>query len=109
MIVEKLKSFKMDCWSWKNSTKLLKVIGSYIRAVIRLLIWTILVFFSGLQRTLFTRSEIAGVDLKLVPLKCDLEETDEKLAYIDKLCLENPELIIENDPDDFPYNEGDKF
>lgn len=109
MIVEKLKSFKMDCWSWKNSTRLFKVVGSYIRALARLFIWTLIVFFSGLQRALFTRSEIAGVELKLAPLKCDLEETDDKLAYIDKLCMENPELLIEDDFNDFPHDEGDKF
>lgn len=109
MIIEKLKSFKMDL-SWIKSNRFLKVIGSYIRALARLFIWTILVFFSGLQRTLFMRSEVAGVDLKIVPLKCDIEETDERLAYIDKLCMENPELVIENDfDDDFPNNEGDEF
>lgn len=110
MIIEKLKFFKMDL-SWIKSNRFLKIIGSYIRALTRLFIWTILVFFSGLQRTLFMRSEVAGVDLKIVPLKCDIEETDERLAYIDKLCMENPELVIENDFDDndFPNDEGDEF
>ena len=96
-----------------------KVTGSYIRAFFRLIIWTILVFFSGLQRTLFMRSEVAGVDIKITPLKCDIEDTNEKLSYIDKLCLENPELIetVESnklqDEDFFDdtdeYNRGDEF
>lgn len=70
----------------------LKVFWSYIVALLRLVVWTIILFFSGLQRTLFTRSEVVGVDMKLTPLRCDLEDVDEKLAYIDKLCIENPDL-----------------
>lgn len=72
--------------------KFLKVLWSYVVAISRLIIWTIILFFSGLQRTLFTRSEIVGVDMKLMPLRCDMEDADEKLAYIDKLCIENPDL-----------------
>ena len=30
--------------------------------------------------------------MKLMPLRCDMEDADEKLAYIDKLCIENPDL-----------------
>jgi len=39
------------------------------------------------------RSEVASVDFKVLPLRCDMEDTDEKLAYLDKLCLENPDLM----------------
>lgn len=72
--------------------KFLKVFWSYVVAILRLIIWTIILFFSGLQRTLFTRNEIIGVDMRLMPLRCDMEDADEKLAYIDKLCIENPDL-----------------
>ena len=72
--------------------KFLKVFWSYVMALARLIIWTIIFFFSGLQRTLFTRNEVCGVDMKLLPLRCDMEDVDEKLAYIDKLCIENPDL-----------------
>ena len=80
---------------WKyipSIKKFLKVFWSYTIAFARLVIWTIILFFSGLQRTLFTRSELIGVDMKLAPLRCDMEDVDEKLAYIDKLCIENPDL-----------------
>ena len=88
-------------------------------ALARLVVWTVIFFFSGLQRTLFTRSEVAGVDMKLLPLRCDMEDVDEKLAYIDKLCIENPDLaeISEkayledeemNDIDDFPFDDGEE-
>ena len=93
--------------------KFFKVFGSYVIALARLIIWTILTFFSGLQRTLFVRSEVVGVELKVAPLRCDVEDTDEKLAYIDKLCMENPELActsMEDDffgDDEFPLDEDD--
>ena len=86
---------------------------SYVIAIARLIVWTILVFFSGLQRTLFMRSEIVGVELKVSSLRSDLKDTGEKLAYIDKLCMENPELskLYEgdeySDDEDFPF--GDEF
>ena len=46
-----------------------------------------------------------------------MEDTDEKLAYIDKLCMENPELVctsMENDydcfgDDEFPFDEDDNL
>lgn len=76
----------------KKTGKFFKIFGSYVRALSRLLVWTILMFFSGLQKTLFSRMEVAGVDIKLVPLRCDREEVNDKLAYIDKLCIENPDL-----------------
>ena len=77
---------------WTHILKFLKATWSYVLAVLRIFIWTIIFFFSGLQRTLFTRSEVVGVDMKLSPLRCDMEDVDEKLAYIDKLCIENPDL-----------------
>lgn len=93
-------------WLWCKLEKPVKRILSYVIAVLRLLIWTLLFFLSGLQRTLFVRSEVCGVDFKAMPLRCDMEETDDKLAYIDKLCLENPDLI-EAIEDDSPIDDID--
>lgn len=92
MIVDKLKTSKMNQFV-VNLSKLCRSLGSYLVALLRLGFWIILAFFSGLQRILFTRAEVIGMELKLAPLRCDLAETGEKLAYIDKLCLENPELV----------------
>ena len=86
-------------WLWSSMKKIFKVFMSYVIAVLRLLMWTVLFFLSGLQRTLFVRSEVCGVDFKAMPLRCDMEDTDDKLAYIDKLCLENPDLIEIADDD----------
>ena len=65
---------------------------SYLVAISRLILWTILLFFSGLQRILFLRNEVVSVEFKVIPLLCDRKDTKEKLAYIDKLCMENPDL-----------------
>ncbi len=98
-------------WLWNRLEKPFKDLISYLIALARLVIWTILVFFSGLQRTLFMRSEVVGVELKVTSLRSDLKDTDDKLAYIDKLCLENPELmeVVEDDfyGNDFPDDSGD--
>ena len=75
---------------------------SYFIALSRLVLWTVLFFFSGLQRTLFLRGEVVCVEFKTIPLKCDREDTGEKLAYLDKLCLENPDLVdFEGEEDSF--------
>ena len=90
-------------WLWSKVIRFFKVLWSYIVAVSRLIIWTIILFFTGLQRTLFMRSEIVGVEFKVIPLMCDREEFDDKLAYLDKLCIENPDLMgIE---DDIPFDD----
>lgn len=92
--------------------KVFNNLSSYFIALARLIIWTTLTFFSGLQRTLFTRSEVVGVELKIAPFRCDIKDTNDKLAYIDKLCLENPDLIVNNiaeNLDSFDEDFGEDF
>ena len=93
----------MECL-WSNIVKFFKVLWSYIVAVARLVIWVFIFFFTGLQRTLFTKSEVVGVDFKIMPLRCYREELDDKLAYLDKLCIENPDLIGMED-DEIPFDD----
>lgn len=91
-------------WQWFDIfVKFCKVIGSYVIALLRLFVWTAVFFFSGLQRTLFTKAEVVGVDFKIMPLRCYREELDDKLAYLDKLCIENPDLIGLGD-DEIPFD-----
>ena len=92
----------MECL-WSNIIKFFKVIWSYIVAIARLIVWTCIFFFSGLQRTLFMKSEVIGVDFRVLPLRCYREELDDKLAYLDKLCIENPDLI--GMEDEIPFDE----
>ena len=96
----------MECL-WSKVIKFCKVIWSYFVALVRLVVWTFVFFFSGLQRTLFMKSEITGVDFKVLPLRCYMEETDDKLSYLDKLCMENPELVDIIDEEDIPFGEED--
>ena len=93
-------------WQWFSCfINFCKVLWSYIVALARLLVWTAVFFFSGLQRTLFMRSEVAGVDFKVIPLRCDRDEYGEKLAYLDKLCIENPDLVGMEDDDEIPFDD----
>lgn len=101
-------------WLWSKLEGFFKVFSSYIVALARLVVWTIIFFFTGLQRTLFMRSEVVSVEFKVTPLRCDMEEADNNLAYIDKLCLENPDLVeaVEEEDlsflnDEFPPNDED--
>lgn len=90
-------------WLWSNICRAFKVFWSYIVALARLVVWTFILFFTGLQRTLFMKSEVVGVDFRVLPLRCYMEETDDKLAYLDKLCIENPDLMgIE---DEVPFDD----
>ena len=91
-------------WQWLNSfTKFCRVLWSYFVAVARLVVWTLIFFFSGLQRTLFMRSEVVGVEFKCIPIKCYRDEFDDKLAYLDKLCLENPDLVEGMMEEEIPF------
>ena len=95
-------------WSEKI-LKFFNLVLSYLIALGRLLLWTVIFFFSGLQRTLFMRSEVDYVEFRVIPLRCDCQEADDKLAYIDKLCTENPDLnIVDDIPEDGNFDEGDE-
>lgn len=89
------------------------VLFSYVIAVARLVVWTIIFFFTGLQRTLFMRSEVVCVEFKVAPLRCDLEDVDNKLSFVDKLYCENPDLaclVEEEADDDFDFlDDNDEF
>ena len=70
---------------------------SYCIAIARLFFWVVLLIFSGLQQILFTRTEICGLDLRGLPLRCDRDDICDKIAYVDKLKCENPDLEIVNE------------
>ena len=86
-----------------NIVSFFKVLFSYTIALARLFVWSIVFFFSGLQRTLFMRSEIVGVNFRVMPLRCDMEDTKSKLSYLDKLCIENPDLV--GMEDEIPFDD----
>jgi hypothetical protein len=90
---------------WHSFIKFCKVFWSYVVALARLIIWTFIFFFTGLQRTLFMRSEIVEVDFKVMPLRCDMEAIDDKMAYIDKLYMSNPDMIEGIPEEDMPFDD----
>lgn len=92
-------------WLLPKVERFFAVLFSYIRAVLRLLVWQVLMFFSGLQQIFFMRTEVVGVELKGLPLLCDREDLDDKLSMMEKLCIENPDLmgISGEMPDDIDY------
>ena len=84
-------------------TRFIKVVLSYLIAILRLLFWVVLVFVYGLHKTLFTGTEITSVELRGLPLRCDLEGIHDNMAYIDKMIIEHPDLM--NVPEEYPMNE----
>lgn len=55
------------------------------------------------------RSEIVSVEFKVTSLRCDLQEVDEKISYLDKLCVENPDLACFVEDEDFDFPDSDEF
>lgn len=96
-------------WLWSKVQEFFKVFNSYIIALARLVVWTVIFFFTGLQRTLFMRSEVVSVEFRVTPLRCDMQEADDKLAYIDKLCIENPDLAVAVEDEEFDFLDNDEF
>ena len=93
-------------WLWLNVKSFFKGLVSFMIATVRLVVWTVIFFFTGLQRTWFMRSEVVSVEFHVTPWRCDMEEADQNLAYIDKLCTENPDLaclVEDTDEDDFDF------
>ena len=87
----------------------LKEIGrdifSIIVAILRLLFLTCNMFISSLNLILFAQLEIVNVELRGQAWRSRRERDMRNLAFIDKMCIENPELldIPEGEfPGDFP-------
>ena len=92
---EKIKNFFM-------------LIGSYLVAISRLIFLDVLFLLSGLQQILYTRCEIVNIEMKAVPLRCDITEATEKVSYIDKLCGENPDLVgIDEEDEDIDFGDSE--
>lgn len=84
---------------WDRCLYCFHTLVSYVIAIIRLFFWAGLLILSGLQQILFTRTEICGIDLRGLPLRCDREDIIDKVSYVDKLKIENPDLEIVDEED----------
>ena len=90
--------------------EILEDLGSIIIAILRLMFLTCTMFMSGLQLTLFSGLEVCNVELKGRPWRSRIERNEANLAFLDRLCIENPELldIPEGElPDDLPHPNDD--
>lgn len=84
----------------------LEEVGSILIAIVRLIFLTCVMFLSGIQIIIFNELEICNLEMKGVPLRYKIKRNEANLAFIDKMCIENPELldIPEGElPDDFPH------
>ena len=91
----------------ENIKEFFMVLGSYLIAISRLIFLDVLFLLSGLQQILYTRCEIINIEMKAVPLRCDITDATEKVAYIDKLCGENPDLVGIDSEEDENIDFGD--
>lgn len=73
--------------------EILSEVGSVIVALIRLLFLTCAMFTSGVHVVLFTRTEVCNIEMRGMPWRCDREKMADQMSFVDKICLENPELL----------------
>ena len=92
---------------WDRCLYCFHTLVSYLIAIARLFFWELLLLFSGLQQILFTRTEICGIDLRGLPLRCDRDDIIDKVSYMDKLKIENPDLEIVDEDELDDADNGD--
>lgn len=78
---------------------------SIIIALVRLVFLTFAMLTSGVQIILFTRTEVWNMEMKGMPWRCDREKMADQMSFVDKICLENPDLL--DFADDQMRNNGD--
>lgn len=85
-------------------------ISSALIALLRLCFLTVTFFISGVSLILFTRTEICNIEIRGNAFRCDREKDLAKLAFVDKLLVENPDLLAISDgeaPNSFPEDDMD--
>ena len=89
----------------------LEQLSSILIAITRLIFLTCVMFLSGLQVILYNQIEICNLEMKGMPLRYKIRRDGDAIAFIDKLAIENPELldIPEGElPDDFHHSGDDE-
>lgn len=91
--------------------EIFEVLLSITIALFRFFFLVVALIPSGLHVIFFTRTEICNIELKGLPYRCDREKIANTLSFVDKMCLENPELLELGDnppaPEDFPNDEDE--
>lgn len=77
------------------------VFVSILIAWLRLCFLTLAMFASGTQLVVFSRTEICNIELRGQPWLCDRAKMEDKMSFIEKTCLQNPDLLdyAEEHPD----------
>lgn len=68
-------------------------VSSALIALLRLCFLTLNFFVSGVNLILFTRTEICNIEIRGNAFRCDREKNLANLAFVDKLLIENPDLL----------------
>lgn len=92
---------------WDGLKGVFVTLGSYFIAITRLIFLDVLLLLSGLQQILYTRCEIVNIEMKAVPLRCDITKANENVSYIEKLCCENPDLVEISEEDSKLFGDDD--
>ncbi len=79
----------------------LGLIGSWLIAIFRLLLVCFILFVEGLHHILFSRNEICGVVMRVVPIRVDRD----KLSYIENLTMNNLDLMDAQADDGIDYTD----
>lgn len=74
----------------------LKLIGSWCIAIVRLLLVCFILFVEGLHHILFSRNEVCGVVLRVVPIRSDRD----KLTFVENLAMNNLDLMAYQNEDE---------
>ena len=76
-------------------------------AIIRLAFLAAAMLVSGVQLILFTRTEICNVEMKGQPWLCDRDKLADRLSFVDKVMLENQDLLDYADEHSDIHSEDD--
>lgn len=68
-------------------------VGSALIALTRFFFLLMALTASGVHIILFTRTEICNVEMRGQAWRCDREKMMDQLSFVDKVCLENPDLL----------------
>lgn len=90
--------------------EVLDEIASMIVALARLIFLVFAMITSGIHIVLFTRTEICNIEMRGMPWRCDREKIEDQMSFIEKACLQNPELLDYADahPDTSPPSDEDE-
>ena len=74
-------------------SEIMAAIFSAVVALLRLVFLTCAMFASGVHIVLFTRTEVCNIEMRGMPWRCDRERDMSTLSFVDRLMVDNPDLL----------------